>query len=55
MIRGDSTDYDLLNKWSKDFDCQGYKTCEIGVREGLGSKIIFGSSTSQLKKVNKFS
>ena len=40
MIRGDSTDYDLLDKWSKGFDCQGYKTCEIGVREGLGSKII---------------
>ena len=40
MIRGDSTDYDLLEKWTKDFDCQGYKTCEIGVREGLGSKII---------------
>jgi hypothetical protein len=40
MIRGDSTDYDLLDKWSKDFDCQGYKSCEIGVREGLGSKII---------------
>src|SRR5210317_939880 len=40
MIRGDSTDYDLLDKWSKNFDCQGYKTCEIGVREGLGSKII---------------
>ena len=40
MIRGDSTDYDLLEKWSKGFDCQGYKSCEIGVREGLGSKII---------------
>jgi len=40
MIRGDSTDYDLLDKWTKGFDCQGYKTCEIGVREGLGSKII---------------
>ena len=40
MIRGDGIDYDLLEKWSKDFDCQGYKTCEIGVREGLGSKII---------------
>jgi len=40
MIRGDSTEYDLLEKWTKDFDCQGYKTCEIGVREGLGSKII---------------
>ncbi len=40
MIKGDSSDYDLLEKWTKDFDCQGYKTCEIGVREGLGSKII---------------
>jgi hypothetical protein len=40
MIRGDSTEYELLEKWSKNFDCQGYKTCEIGVREGLGSKII---------------
>jgi hypothetical protein len=40
MIRGDSVDYKLLEKWAKDFDCQGYKSCEIGVREGLGSKII---------------
>tara|TARA_R100001594_G_scaffold3922_2_gene14388 strand:- start:4182 stop:4739 length:558 start_codon:yes stop_codon:yes gene_type:complete len=40
MIRGDSSDYELLEKWSKDFDCQGHYTCEIGVREGLGSKII---------------
>ena len=40
MIRGDSTDYDLLDKWTKGFDCNGYKSCEIGVREGLGSKII---------------
>jgi len=40
MIRGDSSDYDLLHKWTINFDCNGYKTCEIGVREGLGSKII---------------
>jgi len=40
MIRGDSSEYELLEKWTKGFDCQGYKTCEIGVREGLGSKII---------------
>ena len=40
MIRGDSSEYELLEKWTRDFDCQGYKTCEIGVREGLGSKII---------------
>lgn len=40
MIRGDSTEYELLTKWSKDFDCNGYYSCEIGVREGMGSKII---------------
>ena len=40
MIRGDSSDYELLEKWAKNFDCDGHYTCEIGVREGLGSKII---------------
>jgi hypothetical protein len=40
MIRGDSSEYELLERWTKGFDCQGYKSCEIGVREGLGSKII---------------
>jgi len=39
MIEGDSLDYSLLNDWA-DFDCKGYYTCEIGVRKGLGSKII---------------
>ena len=39
-IEGDSKEYELLAKWAKDFDCQGYKTCEIGVRKGLGSKTI---------------
>lgn len=40
MIQGDSIEYHLLDKWSKNFDCKGYYSCEIGVREGLGSKII---------------
>jgi len=40
MIAGDSAEYELLEKWSKGFDCNGYYSCEIGVREGLGSKII---------------
>jgi len=40
MIKGDSTEYALLEKWTKDFDCQGFMTAEIGVREGLGSKIM---------------
>ena len=39
MIKGDSEEYDLLEKWAK-FDCQGHYSCEIGVRQGLGSKII---------------
>ena len=39
MIRGDSGEYDLLTKWA-NFDCEGNYSCEIGVREGLGSKII---------------
>ena len=40
MIKGDGKEYDLLRKWSKDFDCQGYYSCEIGVRQGFGSKLI---------------
>ena len=42
-IKGDSSDYELLEKWTKGFDCEGHYTCEIGVREGLGSKIIMDS------------
>lgn len=40
MIQGDSIEYELLTKWTRDFDCEGSMSCEIGVREGLGSKII---------------
>jgi len=41
-VRVDNGVYDpaILEKWSKGFDCNGYYSCEIGVREGLGSKII---------------
>jgi hypothetical protein len=39
MIKGDSEEYDLFSKWTKDFDCQGYYSCEIGVRQGASSKI----------------
>ena len=44
MIKGDSRsdEYDLLEKWSKDFDCAGYYSCEIGVREGLVLKLHYG-------------
>ena len=43
MIRGDSSEYDLLEKWSS-INCNGFKTVEIGVREGLGSKIIMDNA-----------
>jgi hypothetical protein len=39
MIQGDSVEYHLLAKWS-NFDCDGHHSCEIGVRDGMGSKII---------------
>lgn len=39
MIQGDSTEYELLQKWANE--CKNNNlSCEIGVREGLGSKII---------------
>ena len=47
-IAGDSCEYNLLTKWSKDFDCQGFSTCEIGVRAGLGSKIIMDNCKNSL-------
>ena len=42
MIRGDSKDYNLLDNWVRTLKLGSGKvlTCEIGVREGLGSKII---------------
>jgi len=43
-IRGDSTEYDLLKKWTETLpffvEPKSVITCEIGVREGLGSKVI---------------
>jgi len=43
-IRGDSTEYDLLKKWCETLpfyeEPKSVTTCEIGVREGLGSQVI---------------
>lgn len=39
MIQGDSVEYDLLAKWAKESKVRSL-SCEIGVREGLGSKTI---------------
>jgi len=43
MIRGDSTEYELLIKWCQESPYAGKEesiSCEIGVREGMGTKII---------------
>ena len=41
MIRGDSKDYNLLDNWVRSLKVGTVTlSCEIGVREGLGSKII---------------
>ena len=41
MIRGDSKDYNLLDNWVRGLKItSNVLSCEIGVREGLGSKII---------------
>ena len=47
MIKGDSSEYELLKKWCETTPVHDPKkrffSCEIGVREGLGSKIIMDS------------
>jgi hypothetical protein len=50
VIKGDSTEYDLLEKWSS-INCDGFKTVEIGVREGLGSKIIMDNAENYMMHI----
>jgi len=56
MIQGDSSEYELLKKWCDTLpffeEPQSVTTCEIGVRQGLGSQIIMMSILSRLKKIN---
>ena len=48
MIRGDSKDYNLLDNWVRGLKItSNVLSCEIGVREGLGSKIIMDAIKSQ--------
>jgi len=53
MIKGDSSDYELLKKWCATAPVYNPKnrfySCEIGVREGLGSKIIMDAFKERLK------
>jgi hypothetical protein len=55
-IRGDSTEYELLKKWCETLPFfeqpKSVTTCEIGVREGLGSKIIMLSIRARIGKVD---
>jgi len=55
-IRGDSTEYELLKKWCETLPFfeqpKSVTTCEIGVREGLGSKIIMLSVRARIGKVD---
>tara|TARA_R100001163_G_C4994572_1_gene145931 strand:+ start:229 stop:807 length:579 start_codon:yes stop_codon:yes gene_type:complete len=54
-IRGDSTEYELLNKWCGTLQFfekpKSVTTCEIGVREGLGSKVIMMGIQDRIGKV----
>ena len=53
-IRGDSAEYELLKKWCDSLpffeNPKSVTTCEVGVREGLGSKIIMMSMVPRLSK-----
>ena len=53
MIRGDSSEYELLKKWCETtpvyFPKERFYSCEIGVREGLGSKIIMDTFKERIQ------
>jgi len=53
MIRGDSSEYELLKKWCETTPVysprERFYSCEIGVREGLGSKIIMDSFKERIQ------
>jgi len=55
MIRGDSSEYELLKKWCETLpfyeEPKSVTTCEVGVREGLGSQIIMMSITPRIPKI----
>ena len=55
MIRGDSTEYDLLKKWCETLpfyeEPKSVTTCEVGVREGLGSQVIMMGVKSRIGNI----
>jgi len=55
MIRGDSVEYIELQKWCEQCSLlpahpKRIMSCEIGIREGLGSKIIMDTFMKRLKE-----
>ena len=56
MIRGDSDEYESLKKWCETLpffnEPKSVTTCEVGVREGLGSHMIMSSILSRFDKIN---
>ena len=56
MIRGDSSEYELLKKWCETLtieeNSKSITTCEVGVREGLGSQIIIMSLVPRIGKLD---
>ena len=52
MIRGDSSEYDLLKEWCETLpfyeEPKSVTTCEIGVREGLGSQVIMMATKARI-------
>jgi hypothetical protein len=54
MIRGDSSEYELLKKWCETLSFpekfNSVTTCEVGIREGLGSQIIMMSIIPKIEK-----
>ena len=56
MIRGDSDEYESLKKWCETLpffsEPKSVVTCEVGVREGLGSHMIMSTILSRFEKIN---
>ena len=52
MIRGDSSEYDLLKKWCETLpffeEPKSVTTLEIGIREGLGSQVIMNGIKARI-------
>jgi len=52
MIQGDSIEYDMLKLACDSLTGDDFFTCEIGVRQGEGSKIILDAFKN--KNLHKF-